>query len=99
MRTQAATHAGAKVPLRSPRAIYREDFADARRERLFLSSVAFFLTFAIVRGITYAIHAGRGGSYPAAVISRKPSGCQQPGVPVRSPAGTELRRAIAAYGP
>jgi len=60
MRTQAATHAGAKVPLRSPRALYREHFADARRERLFLSSVAFFLTFAIVRAITYTTHAGRG---------------------------------------
>src|SRR5439155_8501233 len=60
MRTQAATHAGAKVPLRSPRAIYREHFADACRERLFLSSIAFFLTFAVVRAITSAIHAGRG---------------------------------------
>jgi len=30
------------------------------RERMFLSSVAFFLTFAIVRAITYAIHAGKG---------------------------------------
>jgi hypothetical protein len=35
----------------------REHFSDARRERLFLSSVAFLLTFVIVRGITYAIHA------------------------------------------
>src|SRR5437016_13624639 len=60
MRTKAATHAGAKVPPRSPRALYREHFADARRERLFLSSVAFFLTFAIVRAITYTIHAGKG---------------------------------------
>ena len=55
-----APHPHPAVPLRSPRAIYREHFADARRERLFLSSVAFFLTFAIVRAITYAIHAGRG---------------------------------------
>src|SRR5713101_3858452 len=55
-----APHPHPAVPLRSPRAIYREHFADARRERLFLSSVAFFLTFAIVRTITYAIHAGRG---------------------------------------
>ena len=47
-------------PHRSPRAIYREQFADARRERLFLSSIAFFLTFATVRAITYTIHAGRG---------------------------------------
>jgi len=42
------------------RALYREHFADARRERLFLSSVAFFLTFAIVRAITYAIRSGVG---------------------------------------
>ena len=54
----AQTHGA--PPLRSPRAIYREHFADARRERLFLSSVAFFLTFAIVRAITYTIHAGKG---------------------------------------
>src|SRR2546425_923029 len=68
MRTQAATHAGAKVPSRSPRAIYREHFADARRERLFLSSVAFFLTFAIVRTITYAIHTGRGPLHDVVVV-------------------------------
>ena len=61
MRTKAATHAGAKVPPRSPRALYREHFPDARRERLFLSSVAFFLTFAIVRAITYTIHATNNG--------------------------------------
>jgi hypothetical protein len=52
---------------RSPRAIYREHFTDARRERPFLSSVAFFLTFAIVRAITYAIHAGRGGLHDVVV--------------------------------
>jgi hypothetical protein len=55
-RTQPATPANSRS-LRSPRALYREHFADARRERLFLSSVAFFLTFAIVRAITYAVHA------------------------------------------
>jgi len=55
-----APHHRLTVPLRSPRSLYREHFADARRERLFLSSVAFFVTFAIVRAITYAIHAGRG---------------------------------------
>jgi len=54
----AQTH-GAPPP-RSPHALYREHFPDARRERLFLSSVAFFLTFAIVRAITYTIHAGKG---------------------------------------
>src|SRR3989449_1653544 len=73
MRTQAATHPGAKVPLRSPRALYREHFADARRERLFLSSVAFFLTFAIVRALTYAIHAGRGPLHDVVVGGHAPA--------------------------
>ena len=31
--------------------------ADVRRERMFLASVVFFLTFAVVRGITHAIRA------------------------------------------
>ncbi len=31
--------------------------ADVRRERMFLASVAFFLTFGVVRGITHAIRA------------------------------------------
>ncbi len=39
---------------------YREHFAQTRRERLFLASVAFFLTFATVRVITHAIRAGVG---------------------------------------
>jgi hypothetical protein len=47
----------ARRPIRSPTAIYREHFGDVRRERLFLSSVAFLLTFVIVRSVTYAIHA------------------------------------------
>jgi len=33
-----ATHANATVRLRCPRATYREHFANARGERLFLSS-------------------------------------------------------------
>ena len=41
-------------------ALYRQHFRDMRRERLFLASLAFFLTFAIVRAITYAIHVGEG---------------------------------------
>jgi len=52
----------------SPRAIYREHFADARRERLFLSWLAFFLTFAIVRAITYTIHTGRGPLHDVVVV-------------------------------
>ena len=39
--------------------LYRRHFPE-RRERLFLSSAGFFLTFAIVRGITHAIRAGVG---------------------------------------
>ncbi len=40
--------------------LYRHHFSDPRRERLFLSSMAFFLTFVAVRGLTYAIRAGLG---------------------------------------
>jgi hypothetical protein len=40
--------------------LYREELSSSRRERLFLSSVAFFLAFAVTRGITHAIHAGIG---------------------------------------
>ena len=37
--------------------LYRRHLAATRRERLFLSSVAFFTTFAATRGITHAIRA------------------------------------------
>jgi hypothetical protein len=40
--------------------IYRFHFQDERRERLFLASLAFLLTFAIVRAITISIRAGTG---------------------------------------
>ena len=39
---------------------YQHHFQESRRERLFLSSGAFFVTFGIVRLITHSIHAGRG---------------------------------------
>src|SRR5207245_9445001 len=39
---------------------YRHHFRESRRERMFLSSLAFFLTFGSVRLITHSIHAGRG---------------------------------------
>src|SRR5947209_8786525 len=39
--------------------IYREHFADPRRERLFLSSSSFFVTFATVRALTHAIRSDR----------------------------------------
>lgn len=37
-------------------AIYRERFAESRRERLFLASVGFFISVGVVRGLTEAIH-------------------------------------------
>ena len=40
--------------------IYGFHFKSERRERLFLASLAFLLTFAIVRGITHLIRAGIG---------------------------------------
>src|SRR5438046_5302097 len=40
--------------------IYRFHFRDERRERLFLASLAFLLTFGIVRAITISIRAGIG---------------------------------------
>jgi len=40
--------------------VYRFHFRSERRERLFLASLSFLLTFAIVRGITYSIRAGIG---------------------------------------
>jgi hypothetical protein len=36
--------------------LYRQGFPESRRERLFLSSVGFFVAVAVVRGITEAIH-------------------------------------------
>jgi len=39
---------------------YRKHLAEPRRERLFLGSFSFFLTFGTVRTITYSIHAGVG---------------------------------------
>lgn len=37
-------------------AIYKEQFPDPRRERLFLGSLGFFVTVFVVRAITIAIH-------------------------------------------
>lgn len=50
------------MPLTPDRAvaIYRDAFSDTRRERLFLSSVSFFTTFAATRAITHAIKNGVG---------------------------------------
>jgi len=40
--------------------LYHFHFQDERRERLFLSSLGFLVTFALVRGITHMIRAGIG---------------------------------------
>ena len=40
--------------------LYAAHFRHGRHERMFLASVAFFVTFAVVRAITHLIHAGRG---------------------------------------
>ncbi len=42
------------------RSIYRAHFPESPRERLFLASLSFFLTFASVRAITHMIRAGIG---------------------------------------
>jgi hypothetical protein len=43
------------VPRQRVAELYRAHLADTRRERLFLSSISFFTTFAATRGITHAI--------------------------------------------
>lgn len=40
--------------------LYRKHVAESRRERLLLASLAFSLSFAIIRVLTHAIRAGRG---------------------------------------
>jgi len=40
--------------------LYRLYFRNARKERMFLASSTFFMTFALVRGITLMIRAGKG---------------------------------------
>jgi hypothetical protein len=42
------------------RELYTFHFKDERRERLFLASIGFLVTFGIVRGITHLIRAGVG---------------------------------------
>jgi hypothetical protein len=39
------------------RALYRQYFREPRRERLFLASLCFFVTFSVARVITHAAHA------------------------------------------
>jgi hypothetical protein len=47
-------------PAQHFREAYLEHFGQHRRERQFISTGGFFLTFALTRGITHAIRAGRG---------------------------------------
>ncbi len=54
-----AAHVGLASPARAL-ALYREHFHDVRQERLFLSSVAFFGAFVVVRVITLTIRLGVG---------------------------------------
>src|ERR1700734_371060 len=42
------------------RRAYRDHFGEHRRERQFISTGGFFLTFALTRAITHAIRAGKG---------------------------------------
>ncbi|MGD0194352.1 MAG: hypothetical protein ABSC35_05760 [Candidatus Dormibacteria bacterium] len=60
------------MPLTPDRAvaIYRDAFSDTRRERLFLSSVSFFTTFAATRAITHAIKDGVGPFHNLSVGGR-----------------------------
>lgn len=63
MRSRAARAAGGPSPgsfVRAIRWLYHLHFQDERRERLFLASVGFLVTFGIVRAITHMIRAGVG---------------------------------------
>jgi hypothetical protein len=61
----AASESGAAIvsgmlSAREVHGLYCEHFEDRRKERQLLSTGAFFVTFAAVRGITHAIRAERG---------------------------------------
>ncbi len=45
---------------RGVRHAYEAHFRETRRERVFLSSIGFFVAVAVVRGLTWAIHNGVG---------------------------------------
>jgi hypothetical protein len=55
---------GPRPPVSAPphtiAGLYARHFRDARHERMFLASMAFFVAFAVVRAITHLIRAGRG---------------------------------------
>jgi hypothetical protein len=58
------------IPLSRVAELYRHHFSSPRRERLFLSSVAFFGSFAATRGVTHAIRAGLGPFHNVTVHGR-----------------------------
>ena len=49
-----------RSPIQHLREAYKDHFSEHRRERQFISSIGFFITFALTRGITHAIRAGKG---------------------------------------
>lgn len=51
-------------------AIYRQNLGETWRERVFLASFAFFVTFALVRALTHAIRAGVGPFHNLSVGGR-----------------------------
>ena len=55
----AVSHAESATP-RTVAHLYAHHFRHSRHERMFLASLAFFLTFGMTRIITHAIRAGRG---------------------------------------
>ena len=48
------------VEVRTAGDLYAHHFKNARHERMFLASIAFFVTFVVIRTITHLIRAGRG---------------------------------------
>jgi len=53
-------HRSGHTPAQHFRSAYLEHFGEHRRERQFISTGGFFLTFALTRGITHSIRAGKG---------------------------------------
>ena len=60
VRGRRAVYAAGRMHRPRIRALYRRHFRETPRERLFLASVAFFVTFGATRLITHAIRAGIG---------------------------------------
>src|SRR5215471_5415467 len=50
--------------------LYTRHLHQTQRERLFVSSIGFYVAFAVVRVLTHAIHAGRGPFHDIAVGGR-----------------------------